>query len=113
MRPPGKRQLTFDDLPPRSRTTDPNTSHKAEREMRQSEHLGTQLAEVLELVRAHPGWTTRELAGGDQGAKHRYSRRLSDLKRLGHVKSGWPRPCRINGRTCSTWWPEPWTMLVG
>ena len=100
------KQMNLDDVPPRSRTTDPDTSHKAEREMRQSGALGKQAQAVFDLVSARPGHTTWELANGDALMERRIGRRLADLEHKGLTRKGGSRTCAVGQRTCTIWFPS-------
>lgn len=98
----GSRGLLADT--PRSRATDPDTSHRAADEIRRSGVLGKQQRLVLEAVRAHPGKTAVELARIASLDRYAVSRRLPELQPI-HVRRGPPRECSINGRPQSTWYP--------
>ena len=93
----------FSETPPRTRTTDPVTSHKAERGLRASGVLNSQQAELLALVRAQPGSTVWELADGDASRERKYSRRISDLHTRGLVEPGPARSSRYTNREARTW----------
>jgi hypothetical protein len=89
---------------PRSRRSDPETSHQAADEVRHSGVLGKQQRAVLEAVRAYPGKTAVELAHLAGLERYAVSRRLPELQPT-HVRRGPPRDCSINGRPQSTWHP--------
>lgn len=90
---------------PHSRTDDPITSYMAGEDMHASGAAYAQAVQVLDLVFAHPGSTSRELAA--IGGLDRYvpARRLPELERSGEVRRGEIRKCRIGGRASATWWP--------
>ena len=98
-----QQQTLFADTP-RSRRSDPETSHIAADRIKASGVLGKQQAAVLEAVRRYPGSTAVEistLAGIDRYA---VSRRLPELSPV-HVRRGPPRVCAVNGRPQGTWFP--------
>jgi len=79
-----------DTLPPRSKNTDPISSHQAEAAVMASGSLSRHMAAVLELVRRHPRRTSTELcelAAGHPAFStkaherlYQIRRRLSDLR---------------------------------
>ena len=89
---------------PRSRRSDPETSHQAAEKIRRSGELGKQQRAVLEAVKAHPGKTAVELARMAGLDRYAVSRRLPELQPA-HVRRGPPRDCTINRRPQSTWFP--------
>ena len=99
----GTRALLADT--PRSRRSDPETSHQAADAIRRSGALGRQQRLVLEAVKANPGKTAVELARIAGLDRYAVSRRLPELQPV-HVRRGPPRDCSINGRPQSTWWPR-------
>jgi predicted transcriptional regulator len=96
----GTRTLLADT--PRSRHSDPDTSHQAAEQIRKSGALGRQQRAVLEAVRANPGKTAVELARLAGMDRYAVSRRLPELQPV-YVRRGPPRDCTINGRPQSTW----------
>lgn len=84
---------------------DPGTSDEAARKITRSGKRDAQSKEVLDAVRARPGLTSAEYAGGVQSQRFMFARRLPDLEKLGLVRKGPPRPCRQTGSRCVTWWP--------
>ena len=96
----GTRTLLADT--PRSRNSDPDTSHQAAEQIRKSGVLGRQQRAVLEAVRANPGKTAVELARITGMCRFAISRRLPELQPV-YVRRGPPRDCTINGRPQSTW----------
>jgi len=104
-------QVVFE-WPKASRTSDPPSSHAAERAVTQSGARGKQLIEVQRRLTAHPGWTAGELSvpwlseqNGFPLDRVQVARRLHDLylKRL--ARKGPMRKCSVSGRTQMTWWP--------
>ena len=89
---------------PRSRATDPEPSHIAAEKMLTTGALGRQQRIALDAVQRYPGHTAVELANLIGMDRYAISRRLPELMPV-HVRRGKPRPCTINGRPQSTWWP--------
>lgn len=89
----------------RARTTDPEPSHAAARDLVASGELGRQQALAFELVRRRPGHTSHELADGNTALRYQLARRLPELARppLMLVKRGPARRCRVTGRLATTW----------
>jgi hypothetical protein len=97
---------------PRSRASDPDTSHQAAEKVRRTGELGRQQRAVLEAVRTWPGSTSAELGhwiwttqGGDP-TRWRYTvaRRLPELSPV-HVRRMKPRRCKVTGNPAVTWFP--------
>jgi hypothetical protein len=87
---------------PRSRGSDPVTSHEAEAHIRSTGKLGKLQDIVLDLLRQNPGSTAREL---DEwfllsGNAHR---RLIELERKGLVVRGEARTSKWHERRAITW----------
>lgn len=92
------------DSRPHRRDSDPHTSHEAA--ARVARELGERQRATLEAVRAHPGLTRGELAAADGlHDPHTHARRLTELDRLGKVRRGDRRVCRVTGFGAATWWP--------
>lgn len=97
---------------PRSRATDPNTSHQAADRIRRSGQLGRQQLQVLEAVRRWPGRTSAELGQlvaaelGQDPTRWRYTvaRRLPELAPV-HIRRSKPRSCEVTGNPATTWHP--------
>ena len=97
---------------PRSRATDPDTSHQAADAVRRSGELGRQQLQVLEAVKRWPGRTSTELGKliaeevGEDVFRWRYiaGRRLSELAPV-HVRRGKPRACQVTGNAAMVWHP--------
>ncbi len=89
---------------PRSRATDPETSHQSAEEVKASGRLRTQQLLALDAVQRYPGHTAVELANLIGMDRYAMSRRLPELIPV-HVRRGKPRPCMINGRPQATWYP--------
>lgn len=89
-----------------SRTTDPETSREAVRQM-----VGTVLQSqrqfVYSVLADNQGLTSRELAdigGGDvHQQRARFARRLPDLVKRGVATQGEARICKSCKRSCVTW----------
>ena len=90
-----------------SRTTDPETSREAARQMIESGALNAQSQFVYSVLADNQGLTSRELAdigGGDvHQQRARFSRRLPDLVKRGVATQGEARICKACKRTCVTW----------
>lgn len=92
---------------PRTRNSDPSTSHEAEAFMRSSGKLNAHQDYVLSDVKDFPGYTARELdhrQGPAQGSGM-FHRRLVELERKGLVRRGEARKCRIGSTRAATWYP--------
>lgn len=97
---------------PRAAVADPETSHLAAARIKASGALGEQQRHAIDLVTAHPGMTSAELAdiAAGRGDGHfarmrsQLGRRLADLKGV-HASQGDARICRITQAKCVTWWP--------
>jgi hypothetical protein len=94
---------------PRARTTDPESSHLAAREVKESGRLGKQQHDVLEAVCQWPGRTSAELAAKlapDNwfSLRHMVARRLPELEPI-HVRKGALRECSKTRRAAVTWFP--------
>lgn len=74
------------DFTPRSRTTDPLSSHAAADRMERSGAIGRQCAQVLAAIRATPGLTSGELSARHGIDRHVCGRRCPDLERRGLVR---------------------------
>ena len=63
---------------------------------------------VAELVKRHPGNTSRELAAFGNLCRIKVARRLPEaanmVRRKPQVYKGESRKCRISGRMAITWW---------
>ena len=87
--------------PPISRSTDPETSHQAERAITESGARESHAQQCLRALRERPGMTAGEV-GEATGLGHvPAQRRLSDLFRIGDVTQGEPRD--YHGRAQVTW----------
>jgi hypothetical protein len=87
---------------PRSRGSDPITSHEAEAHIRSTGKLGKLQDLVLDLLRQNPGSTARELDSRFilDGVAHR---RLIELERRGLVVRGEARTSKWHERRAITW----------
>ena len=89
---------------PSCHTDDPGTSFDASDRLAKSGRLHTQRQAVLEALRQCDGATHAEL-GAFMGVHWLTpARRLPELARLGLVRKGEPRICRVKGSKCTTWW---------
>jgi hypothetical protein len=88
--------------PPRSRNSDPVSSHEAEREMKASGRMTEQAEAVLRLIKQFPGWTSKQLGTCQPGLdRYQVARRCSDLEFMHLVySSGRDRPGQLR------WFPE-------
>lgn len=92
------------DLPPIARATDPETSHVAASEHTNNGRRAAHAERILAVVRAHPGWTYREIARlVPELEAVEVQRRLADLADLGRVVRGEARACKVSGRPAQTW----------
>ena len=71
---------------PRSRRTDPKSSRRAESELRRSGTLRGQALIALELVKANPGRSSKELAKLGTLDRYQLARRLPELLEMGKVR---------------------------
>lgn len=90
---------------PRSRGSDPETSRLAEKDLRASGRLSEQRRIILQAVAADPGCTAREYDESEPFSEGMFHRRLVELERLGLVRRGEPRVCRIGNKLAHTWMP--------
>lgn len=88
---------------PAARSTDPETSHEAARRVTESGVRQGHAERVLAAVRAHPGMTSRELAGPTGLERHEVARRLADLANAGLVEQQDARPCSVGRGRAVTW----------
>ncbi len=96
---------------PASRRTDPESSHLAEKKLRDSGALSHQRQQVLEAVRRMPGSTAREMAEACGLCRYLVSRRLPELRAVDLVynlfdyKANKPvtRKCRVGGNPSVVW----------
>ena len=92
-------------FPRLARNSDPETSHKAAREMETSGQLNSDMMTALEAVREFPHRTATELEAllGCRDGKVR--KRLAQLRRLGFIIRGDTKICPHTRRSCHTWEP--------
>lgn len=89
-----------------ARTSDPESSHDAARELTESGARVSQNDQARTFVERWPGCTADELADLTGWSRERLARRLSDLRNKGFVRQGEIRPCRVKrGRREVTWLP--------
>jgi len=102
-------QLSLFDIPA-SRASDPDSSHIAERQLKDSGDMGKKRKMVYEALKGNGWLTARELSarsGLDHPTTHK---RLPELEALGYVERKRNpigeihlRKCRISGRKCCVW----------
>lgn len=87
-----------------ARSSDPETSKQAAREI--VPVIGERQAFAAECVRNVPGLTQGELdTAYPCSDPRRIGRRLNECERLGLVRRGESRKCKVSGKVCQTWWP--------
>jgi predicted transcriptional regulator len=72
---------------PRSRRSDPQSSRRAEDQMRRSGALKGQRLIALELVKANPGLSSKELATKGTLDRYQIARRLPELASMGLLRT--------------------------
>lgn len=97
-------QSAFDFASPRSRNTDPSSSHEAAERQRKGK-ANTDALAVLACVKTMPGSTSAELSAFYGLDRHMVARRLPDLEERQLVKRGEIRKCKAHGTSAVTWWP--------
>lgn len=91
--------MTFDQLPPVARTTDPSTSHAA---VPADQSRRTQMAALLAAITAEP--LTAEEAGRRCGLDtYQAHRRTADLKNTGQIEDSGLRRRGSSGRLAIVW----------
>lgn len=83
---------------------DPQTSREAATKLLESGKLTGQRKAVLEALSQCDGSTHAELGGAMGRDWLVAARRLPELARMGLVRKGEPRICRVKGSRCTTWW---------
>ena len=99
----------------RSRSSDPETSRSAARDVESRGAARRQRELCLAAVRLKPGQTAAEIAVAVGPERHAPSRRLPELRAAGLVVNGEARRCAVVGSASLTWWPAPkkWTGTQG
>lgn len=92
---------------PRSRVSDPESSHAAADEVKSSGRLAIQQSQVLAAVRQWPGRTSRELAQYMSADRHMVARRTSELATANQIRRSPVRQCSVGNRLAVEWWPVP------
>jgi len=87
---------------PRSRRSDPATSHLAAERVKGK--LRAQQQQVLDALTRWPGSTAVEIATHSGLDRYVVSRRLPELVPL-HARRGRPRDCTVAGTAQTTWHP--------
>lgn len=101
----------FDNPPPTpakvlSRTSHPETSKAAAKEIVESGVLETMESVALAAVMDMQGATARELdEAHSHGATNSVGKRLDGLAKKGAIRRGDDRKCKVTGRMAQTWWP--------
>lgn len=95
---------------PAARSTDPHTSHAAADAITAGGKRHRQMLDTVQVVRAHPGLTSAELARmglAERLGLDRYqiARRLPEAETAGHVTRGRSQRDIFTGRPGVTWWP--------
>jgi hypothetical protein len=102
---------------PIARATDPKTSHQAAEAVTASGKRDEQIQQVLELVKAHPGSTSLELAQHTKILdRYAIARRLPELEGEKKVYKGVPKEAVIDGKkqkNAVTWFPGKPTEHTG
>jgi hypothetical protein len=89
---------------PIARRKDPASSRAAAEAITGSGERQRQTAEVLRLVRDHPGYTSLELTRFTDLDRYQVARRLPELEQALAVRKGEIRPCNVGHRPAVTWW---------
>ena len=84
---------------PRTRSSHPVSSEKAEIRARESGQMRSQALEILEMVKANPGRTSKELGTLGRLDRYRIARRLPELESANLVS-------RTDSDVESRWWPK-------
>lgn len=90
---------------PISRSSDPETSHCAADEITGDGSRSRMMRLALEVVRANPGCTANELDQLCNCKDGAIRKRLTDLEKLGLVKTGEVRKSKVTGKMNQTWYP--------
>ena len=90
---------------PASRSSDPSTSHEAEKSINKSGSRNTQCNQIFVVVKDNPGAVSGEVADITGMGMHITSRRLADLKNKGIIFQGQTRTYEKSGRKQVSWWP--------
>lgn len=88
----------------RSRTQDPQTSHDAAEWMEEDGKCDGMRAIVFGMIQQHPKHTAGEIAAVEGVPREKIAKRFRELERLGAIRAGVARPCKISGRPCLTWY---------
>jgi len=92
----------------KARRTDPDTSHEAAATVNATGTAGGQRMACLAYLTARPGqqFTAAEIANALGMERHAPSRRLPELRKMGLVKNGPARTCRVQNTQSLTWMAE-------
>ncbi len=88
-----------------ARSTDISSSHEAAAHVVSSGLQGIQQDITAEVLKAHPGLTSMELAKATGRDRYMLARRLPELLEDGRAWRGPKKPCEVSGRSACTWWP--------
>jgi hypothetical protein len=101
-----KKYKQLDLWTPISRSSDPGTSHEAEKSINKSGSRNTQCNQILVVVKDKPGLVSGEIADFTGMGMHVTSRRLADLKNRELIFQGKSRTYEGSGRKQVSWWPR-------
>lgn len=96
-----------DVFPPASRRTDPESSHKAEREINADGSRKAQQNLAIAAVAAFAGRTSQELAELTGHDRYMLARRLPEAEKARRVHRGPMKRCSVTRKTALTWFPGP------
>lgn len=91
---------------PAARASDPETSHKAAREITAAGVRQAQQQRALAAVRAFPHRTSQEIAEAAHLDRYELARRLPELRTAGLVENPRTKRCSVTGKTALTWAPK-------
>ena len=99
--------MTTTEIRPRSlasQLSDPAMSLLAEEQANRSGLRDSQARAVFAELRRGEGRTSAELARAMDLDRHAVARRLPDLEKLGLVRKGESKQCRVARKNAITWW---------
>ncbi len=80
------------------------TSNETLQDLRHHGTLGARQRIVLDLIRAYPGSSARELAWrGSYADPNTVRPRLVELRAMGYIEEAGVRHCMVSGQTVMTW----------
>jgi predicted HTH transcriptional regulator len=89
---------------PIARKNDPGTSKRAAQRHTRSGERATQALRVLQVLKEHPGLTSRELAKVSGIAHEVMHKRLPDLRRNGLARKEGTKKCTVTEHTAARWY---------